>query len=60
MSRLEDWIFHGPQEEDGVVTHINESDEVMLYYGTLSVYWRLVIFHIIDGGRETSLGLLGG
>lgn len=54
MSRLEDWIFHGLQEEEGRCSdiHINESDEVMQYYGTVSLYWWPVNFHIIDGGRE--------
>lgn len=54
MSRLEDWIFHGLQEEEGRCSdiQINESDEVMQYYGTVSLYWWPVNFHIIDGGRE--------
>lgn len=56
MSRLEDWIFPGWCSD----THINESDEVMQHYGNVSVYWRPVNFHIIDGGREIALSILGG
>lgn len=60
MSRLEDWIFHGLQEERGQYsdTRINESDEVMQYYGTVSLYWWPVNFHIIDGGRGIALSIL--
>lgn len=61
MSRLEDWIFHGLQEEEGWFsdTHINESDEVMQHYGMVSMYWWPVNFHIIDGRREIALSILG-
>jgi len=61
MSRLEDWIFYGLQEEEGQCSdiHVNESDEVMQYYGTVSLYRWPVNFHIIDGGREIALSILG-